>query len=316
MRFRLLTGCVEDLDSLIVVYKRCRVPAVDQMERKAFFGAVWDMAVRLMGKQARQHPFWCLEDQRTKTWTRFFVELINEGVDVHRVCNFQVYYGFNHLPRPGTLLFHLTRSSDCHYIVGAALSHWVRILLVAEIDIAKYLQREEPSFPQYIDWLFPPCKARAWFTVAGTTKIEGFDVPLLHRYVDPYSKAYEVRNEFKNFGKLLKGHVWPDHGHLSTIKNTHCQQHVLWKSCEIDELEESEWPFVSNLVRDYEPSDPFPYWDYRHPDGNPPASFHYAQRLMQERFNRRQLKKLYRSGYLKREKRPLKIPGAWPDSAW
>lgn len=316
MRFRLLASCVHDLEPLVAVYSQCRVPAMDEMERKAFFDAVWDVAARLMAIHADEDPFWCQEDQRTRDWTRLFVELINEGVDVHRICENRTYYAFKGFQRHDTMLSLLIRSSSCHYIVEAALSHWVRILLEAGVDVARYLQHEEPRFQQYIDWLVPFNKARAWITVAGTTKIAGFDVPLFRRYVDPYSRAYEVRNEFQNFGELLRDNVLPDPGDLTMIENTQCRQHVLWKSCELYESEETEWPFVFNLVRDYEPNGPFYYCDRGYLDGNPPASFQYAQKLMQERFNRRQMKTLYRSGYLKREKRPLKIPGAWPDSAW
>ncbi|KAK1535405.1 hypothetical protein CPAR01_08947 [Colletotrichum paranaense] len=317
MRFRLLAGCVKDLDSLIVVYKRCRVPAVDQMERKAFFDAVWDMAVRLLVIQVHDDPFWYPEGRRTSDWTRLFVELINEGVNIHRICNIRTYYQLSFSRWPGTVLSHLIHSSPCHYEVEAALSHWVKILLVAGVDVARYLQREEPYFQQLIDRIVPWNETRARATVAGRTKIDGFDIPLFYRYVDPDSKAYEVRIEFKNFGKRFKDNIWPDLGDLAIIENTSCRQHVLWKSCEVSIFNETEWPFVFNFVRDYEPNRwAFFACSHRHTDDNPPASFQYAQKLMQERFNRRQLKKLYRSGYLKREKRPLKIPGAWPDSAW
>ncbi|KAI3534552.1 hypothetical protein CSPX01_12012 [Colletotrichum filicis] len=317
MRFRLLAGCVKDLDSLIVVYKRCRVPAVDQMERKAFFDAVWDMAVRLLVIQVHDDPFWYPEGRRTSDWTRLFVELINEGVNIHRICNIRTYYQLSFSRWPGTVLSHLIQSSPCHYEVEAALSHWVKILLVAGVDVARYLQREEPYFQQLIDRIVPWNDTRARATVAGRTKIDGFDIPLFYRYVDPDSKAYEVRIEFKDFGSSFKRNVWPDFGDSTMADNAHCQQHVLWKSCEVSECNEPEWPFVFNFVRDYEPSRwAFFACSHRHTDDNPPASFQYAQKLMQERFNRRQLKKLYRSGYLQREKRPLKIPGAWPDSAW
>ncbi|EXF73836.1 hypothetical protein CFIO01_13146 [Colletotrichum fioriniae PJ7] len=314
MRFRLMANCVHDLEPLVALYSQCRVSALDEMERKAFFDDVWDIAARLMAMHADEDPFWCREDQRTRDWTRLFVELINEGVDVHRICKNQAYYAFNRFQRHDTMLSLLIGSSPCHYIVEAALSHWVRILLEAGVDVARYLQREEPMFQQFIDWLTSLPKSMAW--VPGTTQIAGFNVPLLHLNVDPHSKAYEVRNEFKNFGEILKGNVLPHLGDLTMIENTHCRQHVLWKSCGLSKSEETEWPFVFNLVRDYEPNGPFYYCDHGYLDGNPPASFQYAQKLMQERFNRRQIKTLYRSGYLKREKRPLKIPGAWPDSAW
>ncbi|KAK1509709.1 hypothetical protein CTAM01_01832 [Colletotrichum tamarilloi] len=315
-RFRLMASGVEDVESLVAVYRRCRLPALHEMEKKGFFDAVWDIAVQLLVLQAQKNPFWCREDRRTKDWTRLFVELIDEGVDVHRICKHQTHYAFRSFQRHATVLSLLLRSSPCHYAVEAALSHWVRILLVAGVDVARYLQSEEPNLQQYIDWQPPFNRARVWVTVAGTTKIAGFEIPLLHRYVGPYSKANEVRNEFKNFGELLKEAIWPDLGDLMTIEHTHCQQHVLWKSCRLSESDKREWPFVFNFLRDYDSDALFFNLNGRHSDGSPPAGFQYAKKLMQERFNRRQMKKLYRSGYLKREKRPLKIPGAWPDSAW
>ncbi|KAK1671550.1 hypothetical protein BDP55DRAFT_635796 [Colletotrichum godetiae] len=215
MRFRPLASCIYDLESLVVFYNRCRVPALDEMEKNAFLNAVWDMAVYLL--------------------------------------------------------------------------------------LALPLRSRRCPFP-----------------LAVTTKIAGFDVPVPRRYVDPHSRAYEVRNEFKKFGPLLKGDVWLEQSSfVLNIENAHGQQHVAMKFCQVFEENDEEWPFVLNFIRDYDAAGRHPFnWNNRGPPGDPSAGFLYAREFMQERFNRKQMKKLYRSGYLKRENRPLKIPEAWPDSDW
>ncbi|OHE96068.1 hypothetical protein CORC01_08605 [Colletotrichum orchidophilum] len=289
------------------------------MEEAEFFDAVWDAAVKIFGRQTRRDPFWLRDDPSIVVWTRLFVTLINEGVDVHRLSTWILWNDFPSWYKPlyNTALSWILSSSECHREVEAALSCWLKILLAGGIDVDRYLQREKAHLPENVspynhNWA-------AWKRMICTKKIAGFNVPMWRRYVDPDSKAYEARNEFKNLGCLFEVEIWPDLHYLSALEaEEEWQQHVLLKNCELYSSAEEDWPFIYDFVRDHceRAERNVLRREGKGAAGGLCSSFKYAKELAQERFSRRQARKSYRSGYLKREKRPLNIPGAWPDLGW
>ncbi|KAF5516238.1 hypothetical protein CGCS363_v001463 [Colletotrichum siamense] len=129
----------------------------------------------------------------------------------------------------------------------------------------------------------------------------------------------EVLQEFKNFG------AFGDYPPSRTFRNwdgegfeNNTRQHILWKTETTGYEADAHWPFALSTPRDRS-CDDLRGWDLfdDKPTHTPNAirSFHYAKELFQKRFEKRSLKKLCKSGYLKKQKR-LKIPGAWEDSQW
>ncbi|KAK2732237.1 hypothetical protein CKAH01_02183 [Colletotrichum kahawae] len=296
-------------------YHRIRASEVDNMEREALLNAAWDAATDAFRHDVVHGHLWIPGSQIMASWTSLFCALISEGVNIHRLCS------TGGLPVEGdefawcTSLCVMLYSSKCQREVEYTMSCWLSVLNTAGVDMVEYLRWEtaycEHRFrhPNRVNFF------GAWPQILGSKTICGFEVPIRRRWVDPDSPASEVRQEFRNFGSHEHPPVSIVHWPKETDEDIR-RQHISWKTGSSRQPSRGDdWPYQYSAARDYDFDDISKslYWiknsaDYR-------TSFNYAKRLFHERFERRQSKKLYKSGYLQKKKR-LRIPGAWEESRW
>ncbi|KAF3806183.1 hypothetical protein GCG54_00005944 [Colletotrichum gloeosporioides] len=320
-RMRWLNNFLIYSDEFFPCYYRIRSSMVDDYDREAFRNWSWSAAVACFCRNTEKLTCWLSNDISFTTWADIFGTLINEGIDVHMECQDGGIPNIKDYPASLSAYGRILRYSDCHWSVDAALSRWIRILQLSGIDVAKYLEWETTHCEKHWKNLgyYHRYQGGSWSKVLGRKTICGFDVPMWRRQVDADSLASEVLQEFKNFGAFgdyppIRTYNYWDDEHL---KNT-SRQHILWKTETTRYGADANWPFVLSTPRDRSYDD-LRKWDFFDDiptySSNAIWSFHYAKELFQKRFEKRLLKKLCKSGYVKKQKR-LKIPGAWEDSQW
>ncbi|KAK1599134.1 uncharacterized protein LY79DRAFT_537068 [Colletotrichum navitas] len=313
-RFRLLAFQLRDIRSLIELYHRFDKPALDPTEKKDFVNAAWDAVVYCLTftygdiDNILQFP----DDESIGLSIGLFVELIDEGVDVHRLVSFDFHLSETKEGRY-TALYKILTAYDCHRNVELNLSCWLRMLQASRIGMYGYIERET-AFCRSL-WGIRPW---GWRGPLSTKVIEGFEIPFWHRFVDPLGKAYEVRHEFRNWGRLdpnMRLLWYGAHGFLEKLITEDHQLHITMKGREMALAVQDDWPFEYSFVQ-------IPNLTYLNQlqdfglsakdQRNIERSYLYARELIKSRFERRQMRKLYKSGCLKREKHILRVPGAWP----
>ncbi|KAF4931556.1 hypothetical protein CGCVW01_v000410 [Colletotrichum viniferum] len=296
-------------------YQRKRASEVDKMERNSLLNAAWDAAVDAFRDDA-VHGHLCIPDSQTMaSWSSIFCALISEGVDIHRLCS------AGGLPLEGddfawcTSFCMMLHSSRCQREVEYTISCWLSVLKTSGVDMVEYLRWETAYCEDRFGFEYPGHANDAWPQILGLKIICGFQVPIQRRWVEPDSPASEVRQEFRNFGSRERPPVFIARWSEEADKDIR-RQHISWKNSPNRQVSsEDDWPYQDSAARDYDFDDILKslYWVEDWADRR--TSFDYAKRLYHERFERRQSKKLYKSGYLQKQKR-LRIPGSWKESRW
>ncbi|KAK2050723.1 hypothetical protein LZ31DRAFT_548015 [Colletotrichum somersetense] len=314
-RFRLLAFRLKDIRSLIELYHRCKKPDLDPIEKEDFLNTAWDAAVYLLtfSDYDTGNHFSIPDDHSMGLLTGLVVELINEGVDVHR----RVSRSSHSDAKDGSLtaLCEILISCKCHRNIEVVLSRWLRILKTSRIDMHGYIRYETAFCRPLWNTTNKGCRGQS----LSTKKIEGFEVPFWRRFVDPLGKAYEVRHEFRNWGRLDPRQGFSSHGVRANLRKLAMEdhrQHVAMKGRELVLAIQNDWPFEYSFAETFDQNLIRVYGFSVKEESNIERSCLYARELMQNRFDRRQMRKLYKSGYLKREKHILKLPGAWPILEW
>ncbi|CAI0648002.1 unnamed protein product [Colletotrichum noveboracense] len=277
-------------------YQRIRASEVDKTERQALRNAAWDAAADAFRHDAVHGHLWIPDSQIMASWTDLFCSLISEGVDIHRICS------NGGIPLDGEDFARCT-SLVCLRQLG--LIWWN----IQDGKAAYCKDRFGFEYPNYAS------SSGAWPQILGSKIICGFEVPIQRRWVDTDSPASEVRHECRNFGSWERPPVFIDRWSEEADQDFR-RQHISWKnSPNSHPSSEDDWPYQDSVARDYDFDDILrnTYWVKDWADRR--TSFDYAKRLYHERFERRQSKKLYKSGYLQKQKR-LRIPGAWEESRW
>ncbi|KAK1986786.1 hypothetical protein LZ30DRAFT_249048 [Colletotrichum cereale] len=321
-RFRLLASRLEDIQSLIALYHRCNEPALDPTEKEDFVNAAWDAAVYLFAPHHTNGDLSIPDDRLMGIWTEFFVDLIKQGVDVHRLISRSFHLSEVKKESCHTALSWILVACVCHRDLETVLSRWLNILEASQLDMHGYICHEIAFFQQPRRHIWRTTR-NGWQQALSTKRIEGFEVPFWRRFVDPLGKAYDVRHEFRNWGCLypIEGSLWfgqvqKNLAKLAKLAMKDHRQHIAMKERELLLAIQNDWPFEVSFVHTFDLNSLPSFGLSVKERSNIERSCLYARELVQSRFDRRQMRKLYKSGYLKREKQTLRVPGAWPISEW
>lgn len=283
--FKLHASNASSIRFLDYCYLRFR-PYMSEMWN-AFMASTWSYTIGVfLSKAAYKNT---LDEQNL--WIRFLGRLLKDGVDVHATAT----YG----DKEQSAFSRITMKDGP---ASKTLRIWLGLLQACSVDVSNYLARERRQFRELGRRRYEERYAQ-WTQECSMDYVAGFEVPCWRRWVDPASPAFEVLDEFRGLGE--SPYLRDRRGGIG-------------KDIDWDNTDHLNWPFYwSPAIQTRAMNDDKFKDDYMR-EGRP-AWFRFVdetQRLIDQRFERRQRKKLYKAGILKRTKKGRTIPGAWVDDDW
>ncbi|CAM1504755.1 Fc.00g023460.m01.CDS01 [Cosmosporella sp. VM-42] len=240
--------------------------------------------------------------KKLETWSNLIRKLIAEGLDVHK----EVLDTHEEVSHPSensrTALFYLIQKTQCTYTLQVCLEKWAEILQAAGVDLRSYLDWEIPYCEKHFGNGEPYNHNKDWPREFRLEQVSGFTMPAWRRRMKPDGHAFEVRNEFQQLGPFRLRPT--SYRLINEVLYHHQPSGRIWKNASQIGWEH-DWPFFVPAVNDdltglYDN----PNWESIIP------SYREARWLMEQRFERRQQRKLLKRGQLKKRRRAI-MPGSW-----
>ncbi|KAL0931034.1 uncharacterized protein CTRU02_213769 [Colletotrichum truncatum] len=310
IQYRFLVSSMSHPRDMLMCFERFQYNVFSE-EWLDFIAVAWDEAVILFAQRSNQECIWMSSPEENEYWTSLFSYIIGGGVDVSRFIK--------GVSACRTALWHMVNVATCPHNLESALFCWGSILWLCGVELDQYLS-EEWSYSDFMwkDYLEVE-RTFSWPRDLVQLSISGFVFPSWTRRVTSTSLAYEVREEFKYLGPDTPYSIEPAAQFKQDIAEmSERHMHHIWKTLDHPTMEEVQldaWPFGFCPPRDLNPD----YWKWsqwytsRGKARRVERSFKIAQGLLHARFERRQNKKLYKSGYFPRAKKLRDLPGAWVD---
>ena len=246
--------------------------------------------------------------KKLDTWINLIRKLIAEGLDIHKEV-LDIHEEISHPSENSrTALFYLIQKIQCPHTLQICLGKWAEILQAAGVDLQSYLDWETPYCREHFGNGEPYNPDKAWPREFRLEIVSGFAMPAWRRQVDPEGRLFEVLEEFHQFGPFQLRES--SYSLLQTVARQYEQHEQYgngppnWK--EASQVGwEHDWPFFVPAVGDALGGlNDNPKWKSIIP------SYHEARQLAKQRLDRREQKRLVKSGQL-RKRRGAVMPGSW-----